>query len=348
MSQSPRTRNSTLIALDLSGAGAPREWRRTEDTEAESFIMGRLAGLASLADKGGIDLLSLDETFRVGGPRRRDAWLDGAVAASRLARHTRTATLVATVPLGVARPEHVAGAISSVHRASAERAGWQLEAAPVNGTSTRAVDAVINTWATPERRASGKASSGSSVPAGSGRRAPIVVVGVRNAVDLELAAARADVARLSVATLEEARTARTAIRRAAAEWGRNPDDITVLVDIHVVISADRPSALARWDLLNSLETAPRTAPLRSIGTATDLVDLWAEWVHAGAADGFTVIPASVPTDVLALVQDVVPALTARGLRTEGAAPVRAGATVPADSSRPAAARIARRRAAAGA
>ncbi|TDE89694.1 LLM class flavin-dependent oxidoreductase [Occultella glacieicola] len=333
MSKSPRTPSTTsLIALDLSGAGAPREWRRTEDSEAESFIMGRLAGLASLADKGGVDLLTLDETFRVGGPRRRDAWLDGAVAASRLARHTRTATLVAAVPLGASRPEHVAGAVSSVHRASAERAGWQLETAPVNGTSARAVDAVINSWVTPQRDTR-SGSARSSGAAESGRRAPIVVIPVRNAVDLELAAARADVARLSVATLEEARTARTAIRNAAAEWGRNPDDVRVVIDVHVVISADRPSARARWDLLNSLETAPRTAPLRSIGTAADLVDLWAEWVHAGAADGFTVIPASVPTDVLALVQDVVPALAARGLRTGGSAPATTGAPAAGTASR---------------
>ncbi|UFU01950.1 LLM class flavin-dependent oxidoreductase [Ruania suaedae] len=303
---------TSLISLDLSGAGAPREWRRAEDSDAESFIMGRLAGLASLADKGGVDLLTLDETFHHAGVRRRDDWLDGAVAASRLSRHTSRATLVATVPLGSHRPEHVAGAVASVHRASAGRAGWQLEVAASGARSLRAVESVITGWPTAQR--------GSAVAA-----RPQVVVPVRTSVDGELAAARADVARLSVATLEEARAARTAIREAAVEWGRDADDVQVLVDVHTLISADAPSARARWDLLTSLEEQPRPVPLRSIGTATDLADLWAQWVHAGAADGFTVIPASVPTDVVALVQDVVPLLQARGLRGPRAAAVETAA-----------------------
>src|SRR5690625_4682124 len=200
----PRTRHTTgaglrtsLVALDLSGAGAPREWRRAADSDAESFIMGRLAGLASLADKGGVDLITLDETFHAAGLRRRDDWLDGAVAASRLSRHTTTATLVAAVPLGRSRADHVAGAVASVHRASAGRAGWQLETE--GGLAPRAVDAVISAWG--ERSAR-----------------PQVVVPVRNAVDGELAAARADVARISVATFEEAHAARAAIRQAAADW----------------------------------------------------------------------------------------------------------------------------------
>ena len=309
----PLRQQTSLIALDLSGAGAPREWRRAADSDAESFIMGRLAGLASLADKGGVDLITLDETFHAAGLRRRDDWLDGAVAASRLSRHTSTATLVAAVPLGRSRPDHVAGAIASVHRASAGRAGWQSESD--GGLAPRAVDAVINAWGEHTAR-------------------PHVVVPVRSAVDGELAAARADVARISVATFEEAHAARAAIRQAAADWGRDPDDVRVLVDVQAVVSADRPSARARWDLLTSLETQPKAVPLRSLGTAEDLADLWASWVHRGGADGFTVIPASVPTDVAALVQEVVPALVSRGLRK----PRRAAVDRPA-AARRAAARV---------
>lgn len=255
--------------------------------------MGRLAGLASLADKGGADLITLDETFHAAGPRRRDDWLDGAVAASRLARHTRSAQLVAAVSLGRTKPDNVGGAIASVHRASAGRAGWQLETG--GQVSPRAVDGVIQSWRGRQDR-------------------PRVVVPVRSAVDVELAAARGDVARVSVATFDEARATRAAIRSAAREWGRAADDVQVLVDVHVLISADAASAAARWDLLNSLEETPQRYPLRSHGTAEDLVSLWSSWVRGGAADGFTVIPASIPTDVVGLVQEVVPALEARGLR----------------------------------
>src|SRR5699024_6956359 len=102
---------------------------------------------------------------------------------SRLSRHTTTATLVTTVPLGPTRPDHVAGALASVHRASAGRAGWQLETNAA--VAPRTVDAVIGAWGRPSAR-------------------PQLVVPVRTAVDGELAAARADVARLSVAKLGRA------------------------------------------------------------------------------------------------------------------------------------------------
>src|SRR5690625_1059952 len=315
----PRTRHTTgaglrtsLVALDLSGAGAPREWRRGADPDAESFIMGRLAGLASLADKGGVDLVTLDETFHAAGRRRRDDWLDGAVATSRLARHTTSAALVAAVSLTRTRPENVGGAIASVHRASAGRAGWQLETGA--DVPQRAVDAVLRQWQGRQQR-------------------PRVVVPVRNAVDAELAAARGDVARLSVATFDEARAAREAIRSAAQDWGRSPDDVQVLVDVHALISADAASAAARWDLLNSLEEVPKPYPLRSHGTAADLVELWSSWVRGGAADGFTVIPASLPTDVVALVHEVIPALRAKGLRKPRRAAAENVAATPARPAR---------------
>lgn len=316
MTAVPASVNETvaLIGLDLSNAGAPRNWQRERNAETEQFIMGRLAGLASLADRGGVDLIALDETFRLGGQRRRDAWLDGALAASRLARHTSRTALVATVPLGVTRAEHVAGAVASVHRASAQRAGWQLErGATAQGTGARAVDAVLGAQVvTPRKRA---VDDEPRQPA-----RPAVVVPVRTGVDAELAAARADVARLSVATLEEARSARAAIRQAAVEWGRAPDDVKVLVDVHTVISADRASAQARWDLLASLELPAGLPALRTIGTAEDLATLWNAWVQGGGADGFTVVPASVPTDVVALAQDVLPALAELGLRDPAPAP----------------------------
>src|SRR5699024_4575489 len=103
-----------------------------------------------------------------------------------------------------------------------------------------------------------------------------------------------------------------------------------------LISADAASAAARWDLLNSLEEAPKPYPLRSHGTAADLVELWSSWVRGGAADGFTVIPASLPTDVVALVHEVIPALRAKGLRKPRRAAAENVAATPARPARHAA------------
>lgn len=306
-------RSATLLGLDLSGTGAPRSWAGHGDSEAEAFIMGRLAGLAALADKGGVDLLTLDARFRLGSGRRRDDWLDGALAASRLGRHTERLTIASSVPLGVTDAAHVASAVASVHKATSARAAWQVEGGG-RPLSARAVDGVIEALAAPRiSRRTGSDANG---------RPPQVVVSVREPLDLELAAARADVARIRVATLEEAAASRAAIRQAARDWGRNPDDVKVLVDVHAVLGADQQGAAARAELLDLLDTESQPDPglLRLVGTAAALADLWQEWVQAGAADGFTVIPASVPTDVLAVVTELVPALTARGLRGEVARP----------------------------
>lgn len=321
MSTQSQHRRSSYVALDLSRTGAPRAWAGQGDSEAESFIMGRLAGLAALADKGGVDLIALDSRFRLGSGRRRDDWLDGALAASRLGRHTSRLTVAAAVPLGVTDAGHVASAVASVHKATAGRAAWQVEGGG-RPLSARSVDAVVTALATPKvSRRTGDVVN--PAPAQ-------VVVAVRSPLDLELAAARADVARIRVDSLAEAVTARAAIRQAASEWGRNPDDVRVLVDVHAVIGADDEGAAARSELLAVLEAENEAEPeaglLRFVGTATGLADLWQEWVEAGAADGFTVIPASVPTDVLGVVTELLPELTARGLRGEV---VRPAATAPA-------------------
>lgn len=305
----------TFLALDLSGTGAPRGWAGHGDSESEAFIMGRLAGLAALADKGGVDLITLDSTFRLGSGRRRDDWLDGALAASRLGRHTSSLTVAASVPLGVTDPQHVASAVSSVHKATEGRAAWQVE----RGTrqlSARAVDAVVSALAAP--RVSRR--TGRDVNA----RPAQVVVTVREPLDLELAAARADIARIRVSSLAEAVAARGAIRQAAGEWGRDADAVRVLVDVRTVLGADEEGAQARLDLLTLLEDdeiPTDESLLRFAGTSAGFADLWQQWVEAGAADGFTIIPASVPTDVLAVVTEVVDELSARGLRE---APVRPG------------------------
>lgn len=317
----------SLLALDLSGTGAPRAWVGNGDSESEAFIMGRLSGLAALADKGGVDLIALDSRFRLGSGRRRDDWLDGALAASRLGRHTQRTTVVASVPLGVTDAGHVASAVTSVHKATAGRAGWQVEGG-ARPNAARTVDAVIGALASPKT----SRRTGSDL----GGRRPHVVVDVTEPLDAELAAARADVARIRATSLEEAVSTRTAIRQAAQDWGRTADDIAVIVDVEVVLGADAEGAQARAELIDVLETEGSRASgrLRFVGTATQLADLWQEWVAAGAADGFTVVPASVPTDVLATVTELVPELERRGLRERVVAPAAAGTAATTRSGAP--------------
>lgn len=285
---------TSVLAVDLTSAGAPTLWQRERDPEAEVFIMSRLAGLAKLLDRAGADLITTGEPFRLGGKRRRDDHLDGVVALSRLGAHTSAVKFAASIPLSQTAPGGVAAAVSSVHNATAGRGGWQVDDPTLE--ATHAVDAVFG----------GLKDTSAS---------PAVVVNVRNEVDVEIAAARANVARLRVNTVEEGRNVRSAIRSAAADWGRDADDITVLVDVHAVLAEETQDALTRAEFISDLAPERPEGLLQHAGTVNALANVWQNWVRAGAADGFTVLPGSIPTDVVEVATGLLPELHRRGLRT---------------------------------
>ncbi|ACZ23359.1 flavin-dependent oxidoreductase, F420-dependent methylene-tetrahydromethanopterin reductase [Sanguibacter keddieii DSM 10542] len=147
---------------------------------------------------------------------------------------------------------------------------------------------------------------------------PVVVVRVDSDAALAVAAEHADVVRVRATTLEEARALREQVRSAAADHGRDPDDVIVLVDLYAVIGPDRASAQARLDLLEGLAGVSwDTDSYTHVGTDRDLAVTAEEWFLAGAADGFTVRPSSLQTDLVALVDGVVPLLRRAGIyRTE--------------------------------
>ncbi len=282
------------LAVDLTCVGAPVSLQRERDPETEIFILSRLAGLAKLLDGAGIDLITLGETFRIGGKKRRDDFLDGVRALAGVGRHTFNVRLAASIPLSQANPRSIASTIGALHKATDGRAGWHVDAPTPEPSSN--VGTVVSEFV--------------QLPAPT-----TVVVNVRSDLDVEIAAARATVARLRVGTVEAARTLRAAIRGAAADWGRNPDDISVLVDVHTVLSDTAADADARALFLEDLDIETADGLLRHVGTAQTLATVWQNWVRAGAADGFTILPASIPTDVIQIATKLLPELDARGLRT---------------------------------
>lgn len=147
---------------------------------------------------------------------------------------------------------------------------------------------------------------------------PVVVVRGDSDAALAVAAEHADVVRVRATTLEEARALREQVRSAAADHGRDPDEVIVLVDLYAVIGPDRASAQARLDLLEGLAGVSwDTDSYTHVGTDRDLAVTAEEWFLAGAADGFTVRPSSLQTDLVALVDGVVPLLRRAGIyRTE--------------------------------
>jgi alkanesulfonate monooxygenase SsuD/methylene tetrahydromethanopterin reductase-like flavin-dependent oxidoreductase (luciferase family) len=107
-----------------------------------------------------------------------------------------------------------------------------------------------------------------------------------------------------------------------AAAGRNPDQVAVLLDVEVLLDSDAASARRALDELDAHRELAASS-IRVVDTADALVDVIAEAVSGGAADGVTAVPLALPSGVQAIAADVVPRLADRGLRT----PVRPGATL---------------------
>lgn len=285
------------IALDLSSLGVADQIGDIHaDLPVASADLPKLAAYARAAHRGGVSFVSLDDTFRLrtDAPRRPDAWLDPVLAAQRIAGSTGSARLVTSVELGRA-DQAVGSSLAKISAAAGTWAGLQVASASTASSADlrRAVDGVVR--------------SATGAVAGRAARRPKVVVPVRTEADLPLAGGVGDIVRVREADLHWARELRYAVRSAAHAEGR---DVRVLVDLHTVISEDVEAARARAELLEDIAdgTPSWDGALRTIGTATDAAALIARWLEAGAADGFVILPGSIPADVLALLRDVLPEL----------------------------------------
>ncbi|HWK90902.1 MAG TPA: LLM class flavin-dependent oxidoreductase [Luteimicrobium sp.] len=160
------------------------------------------------------------------------------------------------------------------------------------------------------------AVKGPSITPRSPQGRPPIVVRADSPLSLDLAGRRADVVRIRATQRDDARAARDEVREIARDAGRDPDALRVLVDLATVVGQDRRSAQERLDLLEELGGDQGGLPegaLTHVGTAVDLADLLEDWFDAGAADGFVLRPASLDTDLRAIVGGTVPVLQADGV-----------------------------------
>ncbi|MET0189104.1 MAG: LLM class flavin-dependent oxidoreductase [Pseudonocardia sediminis] len=117
-----------------------------------------------------------------------------------------------------------------------------------------------------------------------------------------VAARWADIVRIAAPTVDAAGELRDQIRTAVADSGRDPDAVTVLLDVETLVGGDP----AELDALApaGADTAPRG--LRHVGDAAGLADLLRGARHA--ADGFTLVPLALPSGLDRIVDEVLPAL----------------------------------------
>ncbi|MDT7649667.1 MAG: hypothetical protein QOI36_1073, partial [Pseudonocardiales bacterium] len=163
---------------------------------------------------------------------------------------------------------------------------------------------------------------GPSITPRSPQAHPLVVLRGDEPEALPVAGRWADVVRVAAADLAAAHSARQRVRAAVAAAGRDPDDVAVLLDVEVLLGADAGSARRELDALDAHHELAASS-LRVVHTADALVDMIAEAVASGAADGVTVVPLVLPGGLRMIADDVTPRLVDRGLRP----PVAPGSTL---------------------
>ncbi|WP_217613955.1 LLM class flavin-dependent oxidoreductase [Cellulomonas sp. GbtcB1] len=254
----------------------------------------------------------------------------GAGSASRVAAPAGSAA-AAVAAAGAAAADVAGGAPADAAAAAAAERRWADRAAA-------ALDAVLAAWAAGEpgavRRGGdgrfrvdhdgirfavrGRSAARSTARGGDGdgtapAERPLVVVPVAGPAAEALAGRYADVARLTAPDLEAAAAARSRVRAAAVAAGRPADAVRVLLDVDVALADDRESALARLDLVRSVDRPDiGVAGAVVAGTGADLATVLADAVRDGAVDGFVALPTSVEADLAALVERTVPALQQAG------------------------------------
>ncbi|MGM9379422.1 LLM class flavin-dependent oxidoreductase [Streptomyces antibioticus] len=246
-------------AVDLPGA-----------YDAEPYVE-----LTRLAERGGLDFVTLDDTFARPGP-------DATAVLARLAPATHRVGLVPTV--AAADPDRARAAITTLDWISRGRAGRRIDLAAEDG----------------EREA------GSSPP---GER-PVLVVDATEEAVRRAAARHADVALVRVTSPAQARAVREQLRSDAAEFGRDPGGLRILVSLLVDLGAGEHAAEPGHG-----GGGPRPTPRGPLyrGGPVDLAELIASWHQEGTADGFHLTPVEPHRDLERLVNGTVALLQHRGL-----------------------------------
>ncbi|HET6258987.1 MAG TPA: LLM class flavin-dependent oxidoreductase, partial [Pseudonocardia sp.] len=289
--------------------------------------------------------------------------LDAVAIAARVAPVVAGVGLVPSVTVTHTEPFHISKAIATLDIVSAGRAGWEPVASRTPAEAEQfgrkpaappeelwreaaaAVEVVVRLWDSWEDDAvirdvatgryvdrdklhyidfTGEFFSvkGPSITPRSPQAHPLVVLRGDEPEALPVAGAWADVVRVAAADLAAAHSARERVRAAVAAAGRDPDTVAVLLDVEVLLGADPRSARRELDALDAHHEVAASS-LRVVDTADALVDVIAEAVASGAADGLTVVPLALPSGLQAIAADVMPRLAGRGLRM----PVPPGATL---------------------
>ena len=277
------------LGVELCGAGRhPAALRRGGVDPAALVDPAWCTRLVRDAAARGLDLVVLPD-----GPA---GVLDAVAMAGRIAPLVPGIGLVPQVDVTGTDPALPAKAIATLDVVST---GWE----PVTSANWREAGAVVESVLEP----------GDDGVRRLPLRRPLTVVRADEPDALDVAARHADVVRIAAPSLDVAHALRERVRIAAAAAGRRPDHLAVLLDVEVHLAADARASLRQLDRAGELP--PST--LRVVGAAVELANLVERTVALRAADGITVLPLALPTDLFAITGQVVPLLAGRGLFRTG-------------------------------
>ncbi|MFI5686438.1 LLM class flavin-dependent oxidoreductase [Streptomyces sp. NPDC051636] len=312
--------------------------------QPSAYDAGSYVELARLAESGGLDFVTLDDTFARPG-------LDALAVLSRVAPATHRIGLVPTVTTTHTEPFHVQAAVATLDWVSRGRAGWRIDVSTTEGEARlfgrrhaapadalwreagEVADVAARLWDSREDDAgirdvatgrfvgrdklhhvdfTGSAFSvrGSSIVPRPPQGHPVRVVDATEDPARPTAARYADVALVRAANPAQAAAVRDQLRAAAAESGRDPDTLRVLVALVVDLGDGEHAAEPGHGGGGPRQTAQ--GPLYR-GGPVDLAELIAAWHADGVVDGFHLTPAEPRRDLERLVNGTVALLQHRGL-----------------------------------
>lgn len=261
------------------------------------YDVGAHVELIRLAERGGLDFVTLDDTSAGAGPGPGPGvgpgagvgpgpGLDAVAVLSRAVAATRRVGLVPMVTGPHAGSADGEAAVAHLDRVSRGRAGRRID---VSGGEPSGLAALT-----------GPSPQGHTVRVADATDGPA-----------RLAAARyADVVLARVTSRAQARSVRDQLRADAAESGREPDSLRVLAALSIDLGDGEHAAEPGHGGGGPRRSA--RGPLYR-GGPVDLADLIASWHRDGAVDGFHLIPVEPRRDLERLVNGTVALLQHRGL-----------------------------------
>ncbi|MDQ0911817.1 alkanesulfonate monooxygenase SsuD/methylene tetrahydromethanopterin reductase-like flavin-dependent oxidoreductase (luciferase family) [Streptomyces canus] len=301
--------------------------------------------LARLAERGGLDFVTLEDSFARPGP-------DALTVLARLAPATSRVGLVPTVTTTHTEPFHVQAAVATLDWISRGRAGWRIDVSATEGEARlfgrrrppspadalwqeagEVADAAAKLWDSWEDdaeirdvptgrfidrdklhhvdfRGTSFSVKGPSIVPRSPQGHPVRVVDATDGPARRTAARYADVALVRAASAPQAAAVRDQLRSMAADFGRRPDQLRVLACLLVDLGDGEHAAEPGHG-----GGGPRQTPQGPLyrGGPVDLAELVATWHGEGIVDGFHLTPVEPLRDLERLVNGTVALLQHRGL-----------------------------------